>query len=258
MSGPWFRYYAEALEDPKVQRLPDAMFKTWVNFLCLATRNEGILPPLEDIAFALRLSERDTQKRLDALISSGLIDKDGETLIPHNWNGRQFKSDDSKERVKRYRDRYKKQDGNVTESATRNGDVTLQDTDSDTDTDTEKEVRLTAILPLTLAVEAWNEMAAEAGLSKVQRLTDPRKRALSQRLTECGGLDGWQSALEKVSKNRFLTGDNKSGWRADFDFLLQQKSFTRLMEGGYDGSNKPANDIQSALADERERLRESG
>jgi len=30
----WFRFYAESVNDPKVQRLPAHLFKTWVNILC--------------------------------------------------------------------------------------------------------------------------------------------------------------------------------------------------------------------------------
>ena len=102
-------------------------------------------------------------------------------------------------------------------------------------------------------------MAEKAGLSKVQRLTTPRYRSLAARIAEIGGIENWPMVLGKVSGNAFLTGSNKTGWRADFDFVLQQKSFTKLMEGGYDGSNRPAqSDIQRALDDERSRARESG
>ena len=41
----WFRFYNEALDDPKVQKLPPALFKSWVNLLCLTARHDGTLPP---------------------------------------------------------------------------------------------------------------------------------------------------------------------------------------------------------------------
>jgi uncharacterized protein YdaU (DUF1376 family) len=83
------------------------------------------------------------------------------------------------------------------------------------------------------AVAMWNELAASISLPKVQRLTETRARSLKARLKECGGLDGWAVALEKVASTPFLRGENQTGWHADFDFLMQQKSFTKLMEGGY-------------------------
>ena len=83
------------------------------------------------------------------------------------------------------------------------------------------------------AVELYNSMATGAGLAKCQRLTDPRRKSLTQRLIECGGLDGWKVAMDKVAASSFLTG-RKAAWSADFDFILQAKSFTKILEGSYD------------------------
>ncbi len=75
-------------------------------------------------------------------------------------------------------------------------------------------------------------MADDHGLSRVSRLTEPRKRALKLRLDECGGIDGWREAMRLVSESPFLLG--RSGdWKASFDFVLQPSSFTKLMEGTY-------------------------
>jgi uncharacterized protein YdaU (DUF1376 family) len=82
------------------------------------------------------------------------------------------------------------------------------------------------------AVAMWNDLAAQLSLPKVQRLTETRERSLKARLKECGGLDGWAVALERVAASPLLRGE-KTDWHADFDFLMQQKSFTKLMEGGY-------------------------
>lgn len=113
----WFRFYDEALNDPKVQRLPAELFKFWVNILCIASRGDGRLPCLEDMAFALRTDEKTTSAHLDALHASGLIDLlDGDVAVPHNWDGRQFKSDVSTERVKRHRFRKRNVSSTVSET----------------------------------------------------------------------------------------------------------------------------------------------
>lgn len=87
------------------------------------------------------------------------------------------------------------------------------------------------------ALDAYNAMAAKAGLAKAQRLTDTRRKQLAHRLKECGGLSGWHMAMEQVAASAFLTGKVKH-WRADLDFILQASSFTKIMEGAY--ANKPA------------------
>jgi len=88
-------------------------------------------------------------------------------------------------------------------------------------------------------VNAWNALAAECDLAAVQRVTAARRAKAKARLRDCGGLDGWAEALTKVRDSPFLRGDNDRGWRADFDFLLQESSFTKLLEGKYTVMDRP-------------------
>jgi hypothetical protein len=112
MSLQWFRFYADALNDPKVQRLSGPTFKNWVNCLCLAAKGGGILPAMPDIAFALRLNEPDAMNAITELQAAGLLDQTGAGLMPHNWAARQYRSDSSAARTRKYRER--KRHGDVT------------------------------------------------------------------------------------------------------------------------------------------------
>ena len=138
----WFRLYAEIFRDPKISRLDDRLFRFWIGCLCLASENDGYLPDLEEISFHLRFKLSTTRECHEELFTLSLIEADGEGRFrPHNWNGRQYISDVSTDRVKRFRERSR----NVTE--------TPSDTDTDTDTDTEEEKSAAAppvskILPL--------------------------------------------------------------------------------------------------------------
>lgn len=131
MSNIWFRFYGEALNDPKVQRLPATLFKTWVNLLCIASQHDGILPSIEEVSFSLRMEEKQTRKQLLELIDCNLIDEENGHFHPHNWKKRQYKSDTSKERVRAFRERHNKQHGNVS--------VTLHVTPQETETEPEPE-----------------------------------------------------------------------------------------------------------------------
>lgn len=82
-------------------------------------------------------------------------------------------------------------------------------------------------------VEAWNELAEAKGLAKVVRVTDSRRKQIQARLKEYEP-DDWSKALTAIYKSKFLCGENDRGWKADFDFLLQPKSFVKLVEGAYD------------------------
>ena len=100
----WFRVYDGLVDDPKVQRLSDYLFRILINLWCVAKQNSGTLPGVDDLAFRLRLTAEETNNALGVLHKHGLIDEaaDG-SLTPHNWNGRQFDSDVSTARVKRFR-----------------------------------------------------------------------------------------------------------------------------------------------------------
>jgi hypothetical protein len=157
---PWFRFFDETLDDPKVQQMPSKLFMFWVNTLSLANRGEprGSLPSVPHIAFALRIDTDTAQKLVDELLKRQLLDEVDGTLIPHNWHKRQFASDHSTPRVQAYREKKKARndansDETVDETFQRNRDETLPETVSkrsvkpfrnviDTDTDTEKETEI--------------------------------------------------------------------------------------------------------------------
>ena len=92
---------------------------------------------------------------------------------------------------------------------------------------------------ISRAVEAYNEAANHAGWPKVQKIGKARRSALSARLKDAGGIDGWVFALDKAKASPHLTGQNDRGWTASFDFLTRESSFVKLMEGNYDA--RPVN-----------------
>jgi len=131
----WFRLYAEVVNDPKVQKLPCEDFRAWINILCLCADNDGKVPPVEDVAFALRRSADDALTVLERLSSGGLIDRasggpDGWHYAPHGWAKRQYKSDTSTDRVKRFRQR----------------SVTVSETPPETEADTDTEITTNVVI----------------------------------------------------------------------------------------------------------------
>lgn len=102
----WFKVYDSLLDDPKVQRLPKDVAWNWLNLLCLASQNDGQLPPLSDIAFRLRITDREADSLVTTLLEVGLIDDDGGVMRPHNWDGWQGKTDPTNaDRQRRFRER---------------------------------------------------------------------------------------------------------------------------------------------------------
>ena len=184
----WFRFYSEALDDPKVQRLPGDLFKAWVNLLCLANEQDerGTLPSLDDITFRLRLDYQKCEDALLGLKRAGLLDLDPETdlYVIHAWDKRQYKSDldaTATDRKKRQRERERY----VTRDVTRDISVTSRPmsrnvtrTDTDTDTEAEKIQKQTK-------EEAREEPAAPAAAppKRVRELNPAPKTTTTERET---------------------------------------------------------------------------
>lgn len=82
-------------------------------------------------------------------------------------------------------------------------------------------------------IDAWNDIAVRAGLPQIKALNDKRKAMLRTRIKEFPDVDTWSIAFQNIEKSKFLLGENDRGWKANFDFLLQPSSFTKLIEGVY-------------------------
>lgn len=232
----WFRFYAEALDDPKVQKLDPTTFKHWVNLLCLTAKHDGILPSQDDIAFALRIDNIACQSLLDRLLIGGLIDvlkggPNGSRIAPHGWDARQYKSDVSTERVKRFRERSK------------NVAVTPPDTDTESDTDTDILLSKESMSETPVSdpqgdsfnprdvVEVWNEVAVKLGKPKVRDLTAERRQLLKARMAQYK-LDDFVQVFNNIERSPFLRGDG--GWRGcTFDWVFKKANFQKILEGNY-------------------------
>lgn len=167
----WFRYYDDAMNDPKLLMLPDALFRAWVTLLCVASQHDGKIPSQQIAAICLRVNPRKAGEIVGALASGGLLDKvEGGYFEPHNWKKRQFKSDVSNERVKQHRQRKRNAECNVTHAVT----ATPPDTEAETDTETEADQRSLTSLQITTSEGKFCENV------KAKRRTPPRHCAVSR------------------------------------------------------------------------------
>lgn len=104
----WFRFYHEFLDDPKVLRLSEKTQLFFVKILCVSSKenDRGMLPDLKTISILTRTTKAKASKFVDELRSAGFIDEDVATqrLRVHGWETRQYESDGSADRMKRFRD----------------------------------------------------------------------------------------------------------------------------------------------------------
>jgi len=128
---PWFRMYGEAVDDEKLRLLAFEDRWHFVALLCCKTQgilDEGSAIMHRKVAVKLGVDMRTLEEIVRRLAEVELIDE--KTLQPIAWENRQFKSDSSKERTQKYRERMKRHSDGV---------VTVQETDTEADTDTDTE-----------------------------------------------------------------------------------------------------------------------
>jgi tRNA splicing endonuclease len=68
----WFRFYDDAINDPKILKLSDKLFRFWTGILCVASKNDGMLPSNEDMALLLRMKPDRVTDLFKELITAGL------------------------------------------------------------------------------------------------------------------------------------------------------------------------------------------
>lgn len=202
-SPPWIKLYNSLLDDYAFTKLPDASRSHLLAIWLLASRTENRIPcDAEWIRGAIKASG---PVDLEILVNAGFLvmDQDCSILLADR------KQDARPEKRERERE------SRVEESPI--GDS----------------------CPLREAFDAWNAIAEETSLPVARVLTAARKAGIKSRLADCGGIEEWRMVIAKVRDSPFLRGVNDRGWKADLDFLLQPKSFNRLMDGGY-GDRKPS------------------
>ncbi len=93
------------------------------------------------------------------------------------------------------------------------------------------------------AVRAYHQYFPDS--PKVRALTPTRERQLRARCLEAAEHqrpEWWTKFFQDAARSDFLTGRtaNERKWVPDFDFFLQPKSFTRVLEGFYHKGNRPS------------------
>ncbi len=299
---PWIKLYRELLDDIDWHNLSGDDAKVLIMVWLIASENDGAIPSADEIAWRIRLPEKDIEAAIIRLsgwftdddchdgeqwssryvskkLRLELLDEAGnkcvncgsglrleiDHIIPISQGGNGDKDNlqvlcRSCNRAKRTKStRYdgyahaerddtdlKNKRSLETETETETEDIDIKKVSKDTPKDLvlikrENELNQEAI-------NSWNEFAERNNFAKVQKLTKSRKSKLQNRLNDCGGIDGWNHALEKIKDSDYLMGS--TGWRMNFDSLIGEKFFVKLMEGGHD-TKKQSNEWTKAFSDLR-------
>jgi len=102
MANPWFRLYSEIADDPKIGMMPENLRWRFIALLCYRCKQLAVTDA--SVAYLWRIPPSEARETKDVFMAQGFIDENWTIL---NWDKRQYVSDSSTERTKKYRDKMK-------------------------------------------------------------------------------------------------------------------------------------------------------
>ena len=257
----WIKITTDIFDDEKIlliESLPDsyAIITVWFKLLCLAGKqnNSGVFM-MGRIAYTdkmlatiFRMKESSVTMALQTFQQFGMIEiVDGVITIP-NW-GKHQNLEQLEERRKyqrEYQKEYRKkqkllaapeEDSKCLREHLRESNVNSLEGDIEEDKEEELEVdNKGQVVPPSPKVDCqqivdlYNKTCKS--LSVVMKLTDGRKAVIKSRLSKYS-VDDLKTVFEKAEASSFLRGENKSGWKANFDWLLRESNMVKVMEDYY-------------------------
>jgi len=236
MSYNWFRFYADWLHNRKVRRLPARVQLHYVDLLCVKCAGKWSRN-VRDLAWELGLKPSKFDRSWKLLCEAGLI-VDGDIK---GWDERQYDSDTSKERTRKWREKK------------RHGDVTPAVTVTPSDTDTDKNKNKKGIRMSEVAIAPADATRLATLLSMLILQNNPKAKIPKK-------LDKWVDAIDKIHRingHSWAAIEAVIGWcqaddfwrcnirsggklRAQFDQLLLQMQRKPVVRGklGVEAHNK--------------------
>ena len=268
MTNPWFRFYSETLHDRKLERIARVtgndkvtLLGVWITLLSLANDSpeRGVLLLVDSIPLTFDDFCYETEMEADVL--TPIIEKfmkfemlscdDGIYYIT-NWGKRQFKSDTSKERVQRYRDRKAQENEeqcNVTVALLQQP-CNAPDTDTDTEQITEEinellpnlktgiehgETPVPPIPAYTDLRKTWIELFKNKPAPRENNKTLTAK--VKTRMKSQDFYDNWSGAMYRASKHSGLIN---ASWFDLAWFVNNDDNYEKVLNGKYDWMDKDA------------------
>lgn len=98
--------------------------------------------------------------------------------------------------------------------------------------------------PLSALVDLWHTECPS--LPSVCELTDDRRGRIRRRLRE-RPLEAWRAIFSRLEASPFCRGENRSHWRATFDWIIHSRdNAVKVLEGKYD--NHVPREIKPGIA----------
>lgn len=244
----WIKITTDIFDDEKIlliESLPDsyAIITVWFKLLCLAGKqnNSGVFMmgriPYTDkmLATIFRMKETTVAMALKTFEQFGMVEiVDGVITIP-NWDKHQsldklaLAKEQTRQRVARHREKQKMlAEGNAECNVTCNAIVTQSN--ADRIEEEKEEDKNKKRIEYQLIADMYNEICIS--FPRLLTLSDKRKKAIKARLNTYT-VEQFREMFEKAEASAFLKGSNGRDWQANFDWLIRDGNFAKVLDGNY-------------------------
>jgi hypothetical protein len=220
---PWVKLYRDLLDDIEWHELDPIAAKVLVMLWLIASEDEGSIPPNKQLAFRLRMSEKETEVCTSKL-SHWLEQEDDNTI-----SGRyQDDAPETETETETETDIIcppdgEPLDGNKLPGCDHKAVIALYHQN----------------LPTLRKVEVWNE--TRKGYLRQRWREVAAELAEQKPITGHDVLTWWADFFSHVGTSKFLTGRvNDKGGRsfvADLEWIIKPTNFCKIVEGKYHGAN---------------------
>lgn len=91
----------------------------------------------------------------------------------------------------------------------------------------------------------WNRYVENTSISKIIKLSSSREKHLRARIKELPTHKEWRTLFKQICDSSFLTGKNDRNWTIDFDWMINETNFTKLLEGKFFKERKQPSQVKA-------------
>jgi hypothetical protein len=237
----WFKVYNEILDDPKMGKLSDRLYRRAIEMMAFASRNNdnGKLPPVDDMTWILHTTEDDLNAELKELASDKYniltIDTDG-CYVVKNFQKRQERiSVTERQQYKRKRDINNEYTGNDSVTIRDNivtKPVTTRETELDIELDIDIELDkkfdnlMTSIQTLTGTLQTHLDYDAIKEMAELGIIDDDIRGAVAYLTAKGYKIRGARSLINAVKVEREKRIQKSTASQYQQDEPVDMKGYT--------------------------------
>ena len=248
----WIKITTDMFDNRKIRhlrKLPEgnSIVLIWVMLLAMAGKcnDHGKIYLTENIPYTpkmladeLDFEENTVQLALQALEQLDMIVLEDEYFFITGWEEHQNIEgmDRIREQNRIRKQRQREKERLIAESRVMSRDSHAIEEDKERDIDKEEDKNKESKEKATCeqVVDLYRSICVS--YPSVKTLSEARKKAIRARL-KVYSLEDFRKMFEKAEGSAFLKGANNRNWSANFDWLMKDANFAKVIDGNYD--NKP-------------------